>query len=213
MKRYLLLFICVLSLLSGYSQSMTDKQVIQYIAQQHKAGKSQTQIMTGLVQRGVKVDQIRRLRNQYDKQLKERGITVADDGTVNVPVDRLKANNDGSVSQELNTAKVGTSGTVTTDASEEVQEVEDDVKATSAVNEGTGKKVFGHDIFNNRRLTFEPSMNIATPQNYVLGPGDQVVVDIYGASQRNLQLTVSPDGLITVPNYGPISVSRRSVPV
>ena len=211
MKRYLLLFICMLCMAVGFAQSMTDKQVIQYIAKQHKAGKSQAQIMTGLVQRGVKVDQIRRLRNQYDKQLKERGITVAADGTVNVPVDRLKANNDGSVSQELNTAKVGTSGTVTADASEEVEEVEDDVKATSAVNEGTGKKVFGHDIFNNRRLTFEPSMNIATPQNYVLGPGDQVVVDIYGASQRTLQLTVSPDGLITVPNYGPISVSGLSV--
>ena len=211
MKRYLLLFLCVLSLLSGYSQSMTDKQVIQYIAQQHKAGKSQTQIMTGLVQRGVKVDQIRRLRNQYDKQLKERGITVAADGTVNVPVDRLKANNDGTAAQDLNTAKVGTTGTVTADASAQVENVEGDVQATSAVNEGTGKKVFGHDIFNNRRLTFEPSMNIATPQNYVLGPGDQVVVDIYGASQRTLQLTVSPDGLITVPNYGPISVSGLSV--
>ena len=211
MKRYLLLFFCVLSLLSGYSQSMTDKQVIQYIAQQHKAGKSQAQIMTALVQRGVKVDQIRRLRNQYDKQLKERGITVAADGTVNVPVDRLKANNDGTAAQDLNTAKVGTTGTVTADASAQVENVEGDVQATSAVNEGTGKKVFGHDIFNNRRLTFEPSMNIATPQNYVLGPGDQVVVDIYGASQRTLQLTVSPDGLITVPNYGPISVSGLSV--
>ena len=117
MKRYLLLLTCVLCISSGYAQSMTDKQVIQYIAQQHKAGKSQTQIMTGLVQRGVKVDQIRRLRNQYDKQLKERGITVAADGTVNVPVDRLKANNDGTATQELNTAKVGTTGTVTADAS------------------------------------------------------------------------------------------------
>lgn len=211
MKRLFLLLICLLCMAAGFAQSMTDKQVIQYIAKQHKAGKSQAQIMTGLVQRGVKVDQIRRLRNQYDKQLKERGITVAADGTVNVPVDRLKANNDGSVSQELNTAKVGTSGTVTTDASEEVEEVEDDVKATSAVNEGTGKKIFGHDIFNNRRLTFEPSMNIATPQNYVLGPGDQVVVDIYGASQRTLQLTVSPDGFVTVSGYGPISVSGLTV--
>lgn len=211
MKRYLLLFLCVLSLLSGYSQSMTDKQVIQYIAQQHKAGKSQAQIMTALVQRGVKVDQIRRLRNQYDKQLKERGITVAADGTVNVPVDRLKANNDGTAAQDLNTAKVGTTGTVTADASAQVENVEGDVQATSAVNEGTGKKIFGHDIFNNRRLTFEPSMNIATPQNYVLGPGDQVVVDIYGASQRTLQLTVSPDGFVTVSGYGPISVSGLTV--
>jgi protein involved in polysaccharide export with SLBB domain len=143
--------------------------------------------------------------------LEERGITVGADGTVNVPVDRLKANNDGTTSQELNTAKVGTTGTVNADASEEVETVEEDVQATSNVNEGTGKKIFGHDIFNNRRLTFEPSMNIATPQNYVLGPGDQVVVDIYGASQRTHHLTVSPDGLVTVPGYGPIAVSGLSV--
>ena len=66
MKRYLLLLICVLCISSGYAQSMTDKQVIQYIAREHKAGRSQSQIMTALVQRGVSVDQIRRLRNQYD---------------------------------------------------------------------------------------------------------------------------------------------------
>ena len=211
MKRYLLLLMCLLCLASGYTQSMTDKQVIQYIAREYKAGRSQSEIMTALVQRGVKVDQIRRLRNQYEKQLKERGITVAADGTVNVPVDRLKANNDGTVSQELSTAKVGTTGTVAADASAEVETVEGDVQATSNVNEGTGKKIFGHDIFNNRRLNFEPSMNIATPQNYVLGPGDQVVVNIYGASQRTLQLTISPDGFITVPGYGLISVSGLTV--
>ena len=72
MKRYFLLFICVLCMASGYAQSMTDQQVVQYIAREYKAGKSQSQIMTALVQRGVKVDQIRRLRKQYDKQLKER---------------------------------------------------------------------------------------------------------------------------------------------
>ena len=211
MKRYFLLLICVLSMASGFAQSMTDKQVMEYIAREHKAGRSQSQIMTGLVQRGVKVDQIRRLRRQYDKQLKERGVTVAADGTVNVPADRLKANNDGTATQELNTAKVGTTGSVTADASAAVETVQGDVQATSDVNEGTGKKIFGHDIFNNRRLTFEPSTNIATPQNYVLGPGDQVVVDIYGASQRTHQLTVSPDGFITVQGFGPIAVSGLSV--
>lgn len=210
MKKYVVFFLMLLCCTIASAQ-MSDQQVLKFIQQEHKAGKSQSQIMTALVQRGVNVDQIRRLRNQYDKQFKERGITVAADGTVNVPVDRLKANNDGKAAQELNTAKVGTTGTVTADASAQVENVESDVQATSAVNEGTGKKVFGHDIFNNRRLTFEPSMNIATPQNYVLGPGDQVVVDIYGASQRTLQLTVSPDGLITVPNYGPISVSGLTV--
>ena len=211
MRRFLLFLLVLLCSTMAFSQGMTDKQVIQFIAKQHKAGKTQSQIFTQLVQRGVNVDQIRRLRNQYSKQLSDRGITIAADGTVSAPVDRLETNNDAATSQDLNTAKVGTTGTVTQDASEDVETVEEDVQATSNVNEGTGKKIFGHDIFNNRRLSFEPSMNIATPQNYVLGAGDQLVIDIYGASQRTHQLTVSPDGLVTVPGFGPIAVSGLSV--
>ena len=71
--------------------------------------------------------------------------------------------------------------------------------------------MFGRDIFNNKNLTFEPQMNIATPQNYVLGPGDKLIIDIYGASQESLSLTVSPDGDITVPECGPIHVSGLTV--
>lgn len=215
MKRYLLLLICVLCMASGFAQSMTDQQVIDYIAREHKAGKSQSQIMTALVQRGVNVDQVRRLRRQYDKQLKERGVTVSDDGTVTRQSNRASSSsaddNDVPKRQDLNTAKVGTSTAVTSNADENIETVENDVQAMSEINKGTGKKIFGHDIFNNRRLTFEPSMNIATPQNYVLGPGDQVVVNIYGASQRTHQLTVSPDGFITVQGFGPIQVSGLSV--
>ena len=74
-----------------------------------------------------------------------------------------------------------------------------------------GKKVFGRDIFNNQKLTFEPQMNIAIPQNYVLGPGDQLIIDVYGASQESQSLTVSPEGDITVPGYGPIHVSGLTV--
>ena len=123
----------------------------------------------------------------------------------------MRSNTDGTASQELTTAKTGTTGTIYADASEDVANAEHDVQATSEVSEGTGKKVFGRDIFNNRQLSFEPNMNIATPQNYVLGPGDQVIIDIYGASQKTLQLTVSPDGTVTVPDYGPISVGGLSV--
>ena len=72
-------------------------------------------------------------------------------------------------------------------------------------------KVFGRDIFNNRALTFEPAMNIATPQNYLVGPGDQIIVDVYGASQRTVSETVSPDGTITIPGYGPIQLAGLSV--
>ena len=73
------------------------------------------------------------------------------------------------------------------------------------------KKVFGRDIFNNRALSFEPAMNIATPQNYLVGPGDQIIVDVYGASQRTVSETVSPDGTITIPGYGPIQLAGLSV--
>ena len=74
-----------------------------------------------------------------------------------------------------------------------------------------GKRVFGRDIFNNKNLSFEPQMNIATPQNYVLGPGDQLIVDVYGASQESATLTVSPDGDITIPDFGPVRVSGLTV--
>ena len=72
-------------------------------------------------------------------------------------------------------------------------------------------RVFGRDIFNNKELSFEPNMNIATPQNYRLGPGDAVIIDIYGASQRTIQSTVSPDGEVTIEGYGPVNVSGLTV--
>jgi protein involved in polysaccharide export with SLBB domain len=73
------------------------------------------------------------------------------------------------------------------------------------------KKVFGRDIFNKKNLTFEPNMNIATPQNYRLGPGDAVIIDIYGASQKTVNSTVSPDGDVTIEGFGPVQVSGLTV--
>ena len=204
------MFVAALPMLS-LAQGMSDQQVMSFIAAEAKAGTSQSQIVTKLMQRGVKIDQIRRLRNQYDQQIREKGMSAAADGAVNAAASRMRSNNSDASAQELSTAKVGTTGTVESDASEDVSVVEQDVQASSAVNEGTGKKVFGRDIFNNRRLSFEPNMNIATPQNYVLGPGDHVVIDIYGASQKTLELTVSPEGTVTVPGYGPVQVSGLTV--
>lgn len=209
-KLFLLVFITAMPMLMA-AQGMSDQQVMSFIASEMKAGTSQGQIVTKLIQRGVKIDQIRRLRNQYDKQIREKGVTAAADGAVSAATSRMRSNNSGETSQELSTAKVGTTGTVESDASEDMSVVEQDVQASSAVNEGTGKKVWGRDIFNNRRLSFEPNMNIATPQNYVLGPGDHVVIDIYGASQKTLELIVSPEGTVTVPGYGPIAVSGMTV--
>jgi protein involved in polysaccharide export with SLBB domain len=211
MKKFLFMMLMALMPLANFAQGMSDQQVMSFIAAEAKAGTSQGQIVTKLIQKGVKIDQIRRLRNQYDQQIREKGMSAAADGAVDAAASRMRSNNSAASAQELSTAKVGTTGTVESDASEDVSVVEQDVQASSAVNEGTGKKVFGRDIFNNRRLSFEPNMNIATPQNYVLGPGDHVVIDIYGASQKTLELTVSPEGTVTVPGYGPVQVSGLTV--
>lgn len=71
--------------------------------------------------------------------------------------------------------------------------------------------IFGHDIFNNKKLTFEPEMNIATPSDYKLGPGDAVFIDIWGASQKSISSTVSPEGEIDIEGFGPIQVSGLTV--
>ena len=196
--------------LGAFAQGMTDSQVADFIAREATAGTSQSQIVTKLMQKGVQIDQIRRVRNRFDKQNTESGMEAATAGETG-GADRMRQNYTGSTTQELNTAKVGTTGEVYANASDEKAQVEHDVQATSNVTAGTGKKIFGHDIFNRGALSFEPNMNIATPQNYVLGPGDQVIIDIYGASQKTLQLTVSPEGDITVPGYGPITVAGMSV--
>ena len=193
------------------AQGMTDTQIVQFIQREARAGVSQSQIVTKLVQRGVTVDQIRRVRNQQQKQVTENGVTASAPTAESGAEKRMRTNNDGTVRQELNTAKTGTTTEINANASEDVADVESDVQATSNTNEGVGKKVFGRDIFNQRALSFEPNMNIATPQNYVLGPGDQVIVDVYGASQRTIQLTISPEGEIIVPGYGPIQVSGLTV--
>ena len=73
------------------------------------------------------------------------------------------------------------------------------------------QKIFGFTLFYNKELNFNPSLNIPTPQGYVLGSGDQLLIDIYGASQQSSDLKVSPDGKILVPNIGPISVGGSTV--
>ncbi len=191
---------------------MSDQQVIQFIASEAKAGTSQAQIVTKLIQRGVKMDQIRRLRNQYESQISKRGMSAAADGAVQMAANRMAANTDGTTSQELNTAKVGTSGTIESDASADVQAVENDVQATQGTApDVNGKQVYGRDIFRQANPNFQPNPNMPIPENYVLGPGDQVVVDIYGASQNTIIHTISPEGTITVAGYGPIYLSGLSV--
>ena len=212
MKKYVLFFVMLLSVQMAVAQGMSDQQVMNFIASEVKAGTSQAQIVTKLMQRGVKIDQIRRLRNQYDKQISSRGMSSAADGAVSMATKRMAGNSDGTTSQELTTARVGTTGTIENDAASEVKAVENDVQATQGTApDANGKRVFGRDIFSQANPSFQPNTNMPIPDSYVLGPGDQVVVDIYGASQNTLVHTISPEGTITVSGYGPISLTGLTV--
>ena len=153
--------------------------------QAKKSGASETEIAKQLIKQGATTEQLKRLRSQYAKQAEEKTLTTSPEGIISTS-SRIRTNN--AIHQ-------------------------DDLLGDTLVvkRDSTIKKVFGRDIFNNKRLSFEPQMNIATPQNYVVGPGDQLIIDIYGASQQSLQLTVSPDGDVTVPEFGPIRVSGLSI--
>ena len=212
MRKYALFLLMLLTCTIVQAQ-MSDSQVLQFIARETKAGSSQSQIGTQLIQRGVKIDQIRRLRQKYSKQISNRNLNNAADGAVEEAENKLRSGNvSGEEAQQLTIGKEGSvQGDIQDEADVHYTEVQREINQDRADVVEDHLRVFGHDIFNKRLLSFEPNMNIATPPNYVLGPGDVVIVDIYGASQRTLQLSVSPDGDITVPGYGPIYVLGLTV--
>lgn len=200
MKRFLLAATLCVSAVLGVSAQMSDQQVSEFIAKEIQAGTSQGQIVTRLLQKGVRIEQIRRLRKQYDKQLKSRGMTNLADGAVTAAADRLEAGGDGTIAREVTIGR------------RDVESVEDDVMAIQDIAPDTdGKEVFGRNIFSQANPNFQPNVNLPIPDNYVLGTGDQVVVDIYGASQTTLVHTISPEGTITVAGYGPIHLSGLTV--
>lgn len=205
MKKILFSLLLSMMTVAMMAQGMTDSQVAQFIQREMKAGTSQSQIVTKLVQRGVKVDQIRRVKAQYEKQQRQVA-SVATTGSSNDKTIRLRqSSNAEQTSQEI--LPMETVGDAPLSEMDRALAVQDSLN----VSLQNTKKVFGRDIFNNRALSFEPAMNIATPQNYLVGPGDQIIVDVYGASQRTVSETVSPDGTITIPGYGPIQLAGLSV--
>ena len=234
MKKFIifsLMLFMVSSMAMAQSSSMTDDQVMSFVVKEHNSGTSNSQIVTKLMQRGVDISQIRRVRARYEREAKQGGLENMS-GKASATPSRLRANN-GKTREDY--AKNTNPSTSTPNAthqdvtnrsnyrvSAESSDNSDEEEYTALQNEmasmypdvepkDKSTKVFGRDIFKNKSLTFEPNMNIATPQNYRLGPGDAVIIDIYGASQKTIQDTVSPDGTVTIEGYGPVSISGLTV--
>ena len=239
MKR-LIVFVMLLSMISTKimaQSSMTDSQVAEFVQKEVAKGTPQSKIVTRLMQNGVDISQIKRVRKMYDREKQNLGLGNAEQTTQ--PTSRLRTNNGKKTEEEAEvdkkaTATMNRKRTATTtqriqgntvwqkgydENDQDFIQIQNELspltklknEKDSEEKEDKSKKVFGRDIFNNKDLTFEPAMNIATPQSYVLGPGDAVSVDVYGASQKTFDCTISPDGQIVIEGFGPIQVGGLTV--
>lgn len=250
MKRYLIIVVLavMLPVCAIAQSSMTDEQVMEFVVKENSSGTSQAQIVTKLMQRGVDISQIRRVRQKYERMADGGGLGQVNTNELGKSGSRLRTNNgkkrkknrsgmmdDGEYMSDedrptyrlKDMREYGDEDELKSSAYDETNEdwlmMQDELNGfvpdTAAIVEmymnrdrlKKKPKVFGRDIFNNKELTFEPDMNIATPRNYRLGPGDAVFIDIYGASQKTIESTVSPDGTVTIEGYGPVQVSGLTV--
>ena len=233
MKKFIIFIIlaALLPLGAAAQSSMTDEQIVKFVMQENAAGTSQAQIVTKLMQKGVDIDQIRRVKKKYERMAKNQGLGMTTDAEEETSNNRLRGNTtkDKATTDKVTPQYRVKDGRITTNnknryvydetnedwlmMQDELNEFMPDTTTMfeRLMAEKMQKKVFGRDIFNNKELTFEPNMNIATPQNYRLGPGDAVFIDVYGASQKTIEDTVSPDGTVTIEGFGPVYISGMTV--
>ncbi|MDR0833721.1 MAG: SLBB domain-containing protein [Candidatus Symbiothrix sp.] len=183
MKKIILFSLCFMFFVTAGLAQMSDSQVLNYVKQEHTKGTSQDQIATDLVKRGVTKAQLERINKTVNGA--GEATTTANTGTFNLDQSRERT-------QMPNETGLLLSGTM-------------DVPTSG------GKQVFGRTIFNAQNLTFSPNANIPTPANYRLGPGDEVIIDIWGVSQASFRQTISPEGRITVDRLGPLYLNGMTI--
>ncbi len=180
-----LLLVCSL-----VASAMTDQQVIDYIKQQSAAGKTEKQIGQELMAKGVTAEQARRIKAKFESQGQTETLVV---------------------NQGIGAANAERRHDASTDVSDAT--MDDVTREVDEGNNGTvsARQIYGHKVFNSRALTFEPSENLATPQNYRLGPGDEVIIDIWGTSEDHLRQTISPEGSIMISQIGPVYLNGMTI--
>lgn len=197
---------------TAMAQTMSDEQVIEFVRTSQEKGDSQAQIIQKLQKRGVTVQQVQNIRRKLENGHQNLGaVSVTNKKDEN---SRLRTNKqEVAKSSNVMTRIQHTDSYLQDEQTESLNSelgfiTQDPVDKTI---ENTEEQVFGRNLFNNRELTFQPAMNIATPANYRLGAGDVVIIDVWGASQETFQGTISPDGTVTIEGIGPIKLGGQSV--
>lgn len=207
MKKQFARVVLWLFLLGGpavYAQSgMTDGQVIEYVQQALQQGKDQQTIAMELLSKGASQEQLLRLKSQYSGAATSgsssqagAGGAVQDTGTRARKTTVANATDGEAALEGANT-----------DEMKETMKKRQELKVSTAGE----NDVFGRNIFNIDKLTFQPNLNMATPENYRLGPGDEVIVDVWGASQNTMRLEISPDGYVNISNLGPVYLNNMTI--
>lgn len=204
MRRLITLFFLIFTL-SGVAlaQQMSDDQVIQYVKSAQQMGKNQKQITAELMRRGVTKEQVERIQKKYEGSKSGN----QQDNTQNGARSRQRGPQmDGSRGIRATTELSGSEQAVMPFDS---LQINNQPLPKEVIN--PTQQIFGHNIFTNENLTFEPNVNVATPENYRLGPGDEVIIDVWGASETTIRQKISPEGSILVNNLGPVYLNGKTV--
>ena len=206
------------------AQRMTDSQVVDFVKKEQAKGTNQQDIVTKLLQKGVTTDQLRRIRQKYEAQQNQMGAVDLNPNTeVTNGTNRQRTNKEKALMQ-MQAQKQN--ARMIKGQYEDRNLTMDDRK--EAMNDAIGfmdidsliyyqnyfkdeSQVFGRNLFSNKNLTFEPNQNMATPANYRLGAGDNVIIDVWGASQETFECMVSPDGVVVIEGVGPIQIAGQTV--
>ena len=188
-KTLVFLFLSIVTLAGSLTASaqMTDDAVVEYVKDGMANGKSQNDMIKELAAKGVTKAQAQRIKEAMEKEQGGQMEAVKMAGAQ----ERKRRVNTGVLQSDDEMM-----GYLSGSLSEEM-------KDTTAV--------FGRDIFNTRTLSFAPSANIPTPVNYRLGPGDEVIIDIWGTNQATIRQTISPDGCINITDIGLVNLNGMTV--
>ena len=184
-RLFLLVFLLAAPFGTAYCQ-MSDEAVVKYALEGRQSGKSDQQIGKELLARGVTPEQVERLKQKY-----EHSRTSSDSVASDQVISRQRRERPRSSSDTL---------------AVEIPPVPD-----PAERGADSRAVFGRNVFRSRALTFEPNENQATPENYRLGPGDEVIIDIWGENERSLREEISPEGNIMVEQVGPVYLNGLTI--
>lgn len=202
-RLFTLFFLLLLFCGAAMAQQMSDEQVVQYVKDAQKTGKSEREITVELMRRGVTREQVERIKEKYENA--QNGQQVDEQAS------ETRSRQRGKQSQPIQGLR-----STSSDRQQPSEFLEDSLGVDERdlyweKKEDPTQQIFGHNIFSNPNLTFEPNYNIATPVDYRLGPGDEVIIDVWGASETTIRQTISPEGSILVNTLGPVYLSGKTV--